>query len=219
MLAYVGTAMQTRPYPERDGLRIWLSRSEQSRLLDGVDEYPQRRIGIELALHGLRSDEIVETDGGPGVEYQHIRQLTEGADGRVLVINDGKTGRREVPLNPGLGQRCDMFKNATGRRQDRALVDVSTRTLRNWMEDARAVLKEPAASELGMHDLRRTFATDAYYSLAFAGVPIAEQLVMSYGGWRQTETGRDTFRENYLGPVPDHITAQAREHLPMVDAE
>lgn len=30
---------------------------------------------------------------------------------------------------------------------------------------------------------------------------------MSWGGWTQTTTGRETFREDYLGPVPDRITA------------
>lgn len=29
-----------------------------------------------------------------------------------------------------------------------------------------------------MHDLRRTWAGDTFYSLAFAGVPIAEELTM-----------------------------------------
>lgn len=42
-------------------------------------------------------------------------------------------------------------------------------------------------------------ATDTYYSLAVARVPIAEQLVMSWRGCKQTVKGRDTFRTNYLG--------------------
>ncbi len=36
---------------------------------------------------------------------------------------------------------------------------------------------------------------------------------MSYGVWVVTNSGRDTFRTNYLGPIPDHITKQAMEYL------
>lgn len=55
--------------------------------------------------------------------------------------------------------------------------------------------------------------TDLHYSLAVQGVPIAEHVVIRWGGWKQT--GHDTFRENYLGPVPDHITAAVnRMNLP-----
>lgn len=51
--------MQTRPYPERDGLRIWLSRKEQDKLLRHWDEeYPRRRLALEMGLHGLRTHEI-----------------------------------------------------------------------------------------------------------------------------------------------------------------
>ncbi|WP_246308035.1 hypothetical protein [Halorarum salinum] len=45
--------------------------------------------------------------------------------------------------------------------------------------------------------------------------PSNEQLVMSWGGWAQTSTGRETFLQNYLGPVPDHVTAQAFDELPL----
>lgn len=62
-----------------------------------------------------------------------------------------------------------------------------------------------------MHDLRRTWTPDTFYSLAFSGVSIAETLVMSWGRWEQTSTGQETFRQNYLGPVPDHITVHAVE--------
>lgn len=205
--------MQTRPYPEKDGRRIWLSRDERRRLLDdveGPDADPWRRIALQLGLHGLRTDEILR------VEPQHVRPLSNGADGYLLVVPDGKTGRRELPLSEDLANRIAYLKNAAELRQDEVIVDVTKRTVRNWMADSRNVLiteDDKRAEDLGMHDLRRSWATDVYYSLAFDGVPIAEQLVMSWGGWKQTEKGRETFRENYLGPVPDHVTAEAVEAL------
>lgn len=213
--------MQSRPYPEKNGVRIWLSRSEQRRLLEAVEDEPRRRIALELALHGLRSDEIVQTkDGGdvvPGVQPRHFRELSNGADGHVLIVPDGKTGKRETPVSEGLVDRVMMLKNAARLRKDEEIVDVTTRSLRDWIDEAREVLLDvdDAADSLGMHDLRRSWATDTYYSLALAGVPIAEQLTMSWGGWKQTSTGRETFRQNYLGPVPDHVVSDTIEFLPL----
>lgn len=201
--------MQTRPYPEEDGVRIWLARKERQRLLDGVEDDPRHRIALQLGLHGLRSDEIVETTPAD------VRALANGADGHVLVVPDGKTGKRELPASPDLVQRITYLHSADrdlGKHDE--IIDVTTRTVRDWIADARKTLDD--AEELGMHDLRRTWATDTYYSLAFAGVPIAEQLAMSWGGWKQSEAGRSTFRENYLGPVPDHITERAVEHLALI---
>lgn len=204
--------MQTRPYPEKNGLRIWLSRSEQRELLEAVDDEPRRRIALQLGLHGLRTDEVLQ------VEPRHFRELSNGADGHVLIIPSGKTGKRETPVSEDLVERVTYLKQAARINQDEEIVDVSKRTVRNWIGDAREVLVDvdERAEALGMHDLRRTWATDSYYSLALAGVPIAEQLTMSWGGWKQTSTGRETFRENYLGPVPDHVAAEALQHLPLV---
>jgi hypothetical protein len=42
--AVTGT-MQTRPYDEKDGLRIWLNRDERATLLEAVDD-PRRRIAL-----------------------------------------------------------------------------------------------------------------------------------------------------------------------------
>lgn len=203
--------MQTRPYPEKDGLRIWLSRPEQRALLEAVDDEPRRRIAFQLGLHGLRTDEVLK------VEPRHFRELSNGADGHVLVVPDTKTGKRELPVSDDLVERVHYLKSAARMNQDETIVDVSNRSVRNWIDAAREELLDvdERAEELGMHDLRRTWATDSYYSLAFAGVPIAEQLVMSWGGWKQTTSGRETFRENYLGPVPDHVTAEALQHLPL----
>lgn len=207
--------MQSRPYPEKSGVRIWLTRDEAYRLLEAVDDEPRRQIAFQLGLHGLRTDEIVPADGF-GVQPRHFRELDAG--GHILVVPDGKTGKREVPISEDLYQSVRYLKSADSQLNERdPVIDKSKRTIRNWMQAAREVLLDetPDADSLGMHDLRRSWATDSYYSLAFAGVPIAEQLVMSWGGWKQTTTGRETFRQNYLGPVPDHVTARAMEDLPL----
>jgi len=202
--------MQIRPYDERDGSRIWLSRDEQAQLVATPgDDYPRRRIAFELGLHGLRSDEVAS------VEFGHVRTIND--DQHVLVISDGKTGRRRVPIEADLEKRVRFLKSAQRASKDDYVVDVATRTMRSWMARARERLAERTEDDrwldLGMHDLRRTFATDAFYSLAYNGVPIAEELTMAFGGWKMTATGRETFREHYLGPVPDHITRKAAESL------
>lgn len=201
--------MQSRPYPEKEGLRLWLAPSEQRTLLEALEERPRRQLAVRLGLHGLRTDELL------AVRENDFRELDSG-DGWVLEVRDGKTGAREVPVSDGLRQRSRMYKNAAQIRKDEPLIDVSGRSVRKWIASAREALEHPDAEALGMHDLRRTWATDTFYSLAIAGNPIAEELVLSWGGWRHSATGRQTFRENYLGPVPDHVTSSALEALESV---
>lgn len=179
-------------------------------LLDAVDERPRRRVALELGLHGLRTGEIVD------VTPDDVRQLSNGSTQHVVVVKSGKTGKRETPIANLLAEGIRNIKRhdvaLTARRE---IFDISKRTIRNWIGDAHEALLDvdEDASQLGRHDLRRAWATDMYFSLAVAGVPIAEQLVMSWGGWKQTAKGRDTFRTNYLGPVPDHVTAEALGRL------
>lgn len=97
--------MQTRPYPEKNGLRIWLTRSEQRALLEAIDDEPPRRIALQLGLHGLRTDEIVQ------VEPRHFRELANGADGHVLTVPDGKTGKREAPISDDLASKCPSSRS------------------------------------------------------------------------------------------------------------
>lgn len=189
--------MQTRPYNDKDGRKCWLSHAERDELLNCVPEgEPRRRIALQLALNGLRTDEVVD------VQPRDIRSLSGEHD--VVVVRDGKTGRREVPIGDDTAQRIRFL----GLNQRENVITVGKRAVRKWIEGYREELGDEW-QHVGMHDLRRTWATDTYYSLAFEGVPIAEQLTMSWGGWKQTTTGRETFRENYLGPVPDHITERS----------
>lgn len=209
--------MQTRPYPEDDGRRVWLSRADCGQLLDAVDDDPRKEIAVLLGLHGLRSDEIVD------VAAEDLRAL-EGDGGTVLVIPDAKTGKRELPVSENLAKSIQYLKAGASLRQDEPVVGVQTRAMRKWIAGIRSELAEQAESdrrasgwsELGWHDLRRTWATDTYYSLAVSGNPVAEQLTLSWGGWRQNENGRTTFRENYLGPVPDRIVASTADDLSLL---
>lgn len=205
--------MQIRDYPEKDGKRIWLSRDERARLLGAVEDDPRRQLAIRLGCHGLRTDELVAITPGD------VRELDGELGGSALAIGDGKTGRRQVPISAELAESIRYFASAAQLRQGDELIDVGKRQIRNWLADARSDAAELDAGDaelwelLGMHDLRRSWATDCYYTLALAGVPIAEKLVLSWGGWAQSEGGRDMFRRHYLGPVPDEITATAREKL------
>jgi integrase len=204
--------MQLREYPERDGHRIWLSREEQTRLVDQPgDDYPRRRIAYEMGLHGLRSDEIAK------VEFRHFKTIDSDHDQHAMVVPDGKTGRRRTPVNEELNQLVTLMKSARRANKDDKVVGVATRTMRSWMKQTREELAEETGDErwnsVTFHDTRRTYATDAFYSLAYQGVPIAEELVMAFGGWSMTATGRETFRNHYLGPVPDHIVRKAAEKM------
>ena len=208
--------MQTRPYPSDDGKRVWLSRDDRADLLNAVDEQPKRKLAFELGLHGLRSDEVVR------VAREDFRPLNGEDGGYKLNIPLEKSGYgRECPVSDSLQSDAEMIANLTGARQGEALVDVSTKSLRDWIATAREKAAEDADTErqrrawshVGMHDLRRTWATDTFYTLAFDGVPIAEELTMGWGGWSMTSKGRETFRENYLGPEPDHIAGRAMTTL------
>lgn len=211
--------MQTRPYDTDDGLKVWLSRDERRTFLSSVAERPKRELAFRLALHGLRSNEVTS------VAKSDFERLDVDGEHYRLIVRDGKTGRRSLPVAKSLRDDAIRDANSHGLGKHEPLVDVGERTLRKWIADARehiADLHDGGADEtaawrnLRMHDLRRTWATDTFYSLAYEGVPIAEELTMGWGGWTMTSTGRQTFRNSYLGPEPDHITARATSHLQLV---
>lgn len=191
--------MQIRQYDnDEDGRRIWLNRDEQRRLRDHMDE-PDHELMVRLGLHGLRAEEILQVDGDT------VREVP-GEDLWLAEIVESKRGNRDVPIRPSLGQVLRY------RRPEGISVD-STRSLDRWMSDARAELADQTGNDawgwVTVHDLRRTWATELYYQLSASNIGIAEELVMSWGGWRQTASGRETFRQHYLGPVPEHVTAGA----------
>lgn len=202
-------AVQTRPYDEEDGRRVWLSRAEQRVLASFYEERPRRQIAVRLGLCGLRGDEIVD------VARDDLRRLDADREAYKLQIEDAKRGDRETPISADLASTIRTTANARGLSGEEPVVDRSKKQLSRWIESAAGTLADETGEAdwqyVRPHDLRRTWATDTYYSLAFEGIPIAEQLVMGWGGWKMSESGRKTFRENYLGPEPDHVATQAME--------
>lgn len=235
--------MRTRLYDDKDGLRVWLSAEEQSALTNvyergEVSDRTKRHLAFRLGLNGLRSDEIVRTENGdgakPGVRAASVSPLeaSRPVDGSrhadppvwTLTVPDGKTGARDVPISRSLAQSMLDYADGRGLDDEEELVDVSTRTIRRWVKDARERLADRVGPEssttwdaVGSHDLRRTWATDCYYALTLADVPAAETLTMAWGGWRQSSAGRETFRLNYLGTPPEDVVATTAVHLPSID--
>lgn len=199
--------MQIRPYPSDDGQRVWLSRSEQDRLASHYAERPRREIAVRLGLCGLRASEIVT------VARDDVRELDDSKTAYKLRVQNSKRGDRETPLPASLRDTLVTTANARGLSSGEPVVDRSEKQVRRWVRSAASEIAETTGVEawdwVRPHDLRRTWATDCFYSLAFDGVPIAEELTMSWGGWVMTESGRRTFRENYLGPEPDHVAVDA----------
>jgi len=213
--------MQVKPHPsDQSARRVWLNHNEIEQLLDYYSEYPQRRAALMCGLHGLRSAEIM------GVKKENLRKIQTNGDiiHKLFVPeSDAKTTKaegsnaRDTPISEELFSLIRTHINSTRKRKDEPMIDVGQRQVRRWIESARNHLMKETGVEnwewLSMHDLRRTWATDTFWSLAIAGNPAAEELTMSWGGWAKTAAGTETFRQNYLGPVPDHITVQAAKDL------
>ena len=193
--------MLTEPYPEKDGRRCWLSRPEQAALRDHYGDDPEKQLAVELCLHGLRADEVRRVQA----DHSRARDVQDDRESYALTVPEGKTGHRETPLRGETNRLMTIYAGATDA--DGPLIDRSRRTIRRWVDRAaETVIDGSHAEAVGPHDLRRTWATDTYWTLAFAGYD-AEIVVMSWGGWDD----RDTFRDNYLGRVPDHVATDMPE--------
>ena len=209
-----GSHMQLRPYPEEDdGRRVWLSRDEQVQLRNHYSEQPRRELAVRLGLCGLRVSEVVDVSRGD------LRDLPDASVSKLRVV-DSKRGSREAPVPDRLASDLRTVANARGLSREAPVIDRTADTVTRWVRTAVETLVDDGPDgwrHVRPHDLRRTWATGTYYSLAVGGVPPAEQLTMSWGGWEQSESGRQTFRQSYLGPVPDHVVVGVDDHLAFGD--
>ena len=205
--------MQIEPMENADEWRCWLSPAEQELLIDHFGEEPTKQLAMRLMLHGLRSDEVRRVTKGD------VRELDVDEEAFKLRVPTGKTGFRECPISTRLKTEIYALASARGDRGGRSdvpVVDVTTKTLQRWTKAAGNVLAEETEDEdwnhVRCHDLRRSWATTTYYSLADAPGRVAQDVIMQWGGWVDS----DTFRNNYLGRPPDRLTADLMDAAGMV---
>ena len=187
-------------YDGKDGYQIWLDNSEIEQLLAATDD-SQHRLAFELGVRcGLRSDEIVR------VAPADVRRTEAGPMLRVDSAKGG--GIRQTPLPEQLATRLETIADV--RAEDDATVpalDVTTRTLRRWMTRYSQRLADDTDEEmwrwLGMHDLRRTWATQ------LKGDDVDAMIVCDWGGWSDLET----FLDHYRGKFSPEAQRKQREKV------
>jgi integrase len=187
--------MLVRDHDGDYGRKVWLSAGEVTQLLDAAEDTTQR-IAFGLGARcGLRSAEVL----GVAPEDVHETEI-----GTMLSVDGAKGGGyRETPMSSDLATTIRTADDYRDAPSDAPLVDVTTRTLRRWVESAADELAETTDDarwrELSFHDLRRTWATN------LGGAEVDPLVVCDWGGW----TDLDVFLEHYRGTYsPD---AQRRE--------
>lgn len=176
------------------GYKIWLSQNETDQLIAEMLTDDQELAVLLGVRSGLRSDEIVRVTPGD------VRSTEAGYMLRVQGAKGGKLRQTPVP---------DMVAGMLRGRspQEQPVVDVTTRTLRNWVSDAgkrlAASTGEEMWGEVTPHDLRRTWAT------SLDGSDVSMNIVCDWGGW----TDIDTFLDHYRGTNSPEIQREQREKV------
>lgn len=192
--------MNLEDYDEGDGMKAWLSLDEVDLLLDEATNTTERVAFGLGARCGLRSDEIVR------VAPDHVVDTDAGV--MLRVWESAKTGEyRETPIPRDLATTIRTIGDVRDDPTSEPVVDVSTRTLRRYMERATLRLHDktgdPGWKYVGMHDLRRTWAT------ALRSADVDAMLVCDYGGWSDL----DTFLDHYRGTHSPESQRREREKV------
>ena len=166
-------------------MRVWLSEHEVEILIDTA---PHARAAIAFALGarcGLRSHEIVQ------VYADDIRSTEMGS---MLRVQHGKGDKyRETPMPTDLRIRIETAMDYRDAPSHEPVIlgqgrtgQMSTRTLRRWMDDTKTQCANITGDEnwhhLTMHDLRRTWAT------SLASEDVDPLIVCDWGGWSDLRT-------------------------------
>lgn len=180
------------PYDDQDGYKMWLADREVQQLIDHAPT-DKARLAYQIGVRcGLRSDEIVR------VGADDVRQTEVGW---MLRVESAKTGElRQTPAP-------DVVAGMMRAYGDDPVIDVTTRTIRNWVQTAADELADETGDEMwrhvSPHDLRRTWATN----LEGMGVNVA--VLLDWGGWKRI----DTFLEHYRGSFSPDVQANEREKV------
>ena len=135
-----------------------------------------------LALSGLRRSEILalrweDINQETGIIYVAAASVVD-EDNQLIRKKETKnrTSRRVVPIIPPLAEALNQHPPETG-----LIVKTSPNTL--WLQ-INTICKESGLPEVGVHGLRRSFASLAYH------LGLSEEMTMRIGGWSDIYTMR-----------------------------
>lgn len=197
--------MRLKPYPDREGKRVWLSDQELRALVGEVDGVRESIALLLAGRCGLRRSEVVEITPA---------DVVEGPTGRHLRVWEDvakKEHYREPPAPERVARYIEAVASEAGLDDDDPVVDVTGRTVYRWVRRA-ASAREQATGDVGwsyvdVHDLRRTWGT---YILEQGVIP---SVVMDWGGWDDWED----FRRHYLGEFSPGAIRRERGKVDFLD--
>jgi len=182
---------------ESYGYQIWLSNAEVEQLIEAAHS-DKARLAFQLGARcGLRSDEIVRVASEDVVN-------TEA--GWMLRVDSAKTDAvRQTPAPEVVAGMLRAY--GSGMTGGDPVIDVTTRTIRNWVGRAGDRLADETGDEmwsyLSPHDLRRTWAT------SLKGEDVESLVVCDWGGWSDLET----FLDHYRGAFSPDAQRKQREKV------
>lgn len=190
--------MNLQPYPEKDGMKVWLDRREVRQFIEQADG-PQHRIAFLLGVRsGLRVSEIVE------VSPEDVRRTRAGP--RVRIWESKGKEYRETPAPTELVRAVEYYDPDSD-----TLVDRSARTVGRWVKRAGQDLTDATGDRgwtyLTPHDLRGTWAT------LLAAEDVNAMLVCDWGGWDDLET----FLEHYRGTYSPEVQREQLANVEWLD--
>jgi len=192
----------------RDGSwNVWMSRDEYRALPRAADSF-QHEIAIRLMGDcGLRVGEVLD------VEPQHISRMTDGRHYELEVVGgkdttgefvDGK--QRETWLPVDVEATINRYVQSEEIARDEPLVDVTKRTVQNWVAKAAAGAAEESGDtdyeRVSTHDLRRCWANHLLVE-----EHVSPRIVMALGGW----SSYDAIEPYLAAPTEENIIGSMSE--------
>ena len=183
---------------EQGEYRVWLAGSDIQQLLDhaGTKDIARELAFALAARSGLRSEEITAVTPS---DVHHDDTI-----GWLVTIPDGKGGKHRESPTPA---EYAKLVTALGTDPHEPVIDVTTRTLRNWIAADREELAEQTDDRrwhhVSMHDLRRSWGGQLRAAEADPAV------VLEWGGWSDMET----FLDHYRGASVPEAQRQEREKI------
>jgi len=186
---------------------VWMSREEYRALPRAADSF-EREVAIRLMGDcGLRAFEVLD------VEPRHISRMSDGRHYELEVVSgkdttgeyeEGKHRTTWLPVE--VESLINRYIQSEGIEPDEPLVEVSKRTVQNWVEwtaeDAAEEMEDPDYERVSSHDLRRSWAN---YLLVEESV--SPRIVMALGGW----SSYDAIEPYLLEPTESNIIETMRE--------